>query len=110
MAGVNEEGADLRRFGRGVQGRRIAPGSGIAAEQRRSKAPSAAADDLAAIFDHVVGLVGQQLAVDAERPAQRAFNLRGTVIGRAQTARGAGDQRIERRDVGRRGFAQGEGH
>ncbi len=52
------------------------PRARIAAEQRRSKAPAAAADQLSRILDHEISLVGQQLAVDAERPAQRAFDLR----------------------------------
>src|SRR5882757_802804 len=106
VAWVDKESADLRRFSRRVKGRWIAPGAGVAAEQRRSKAPPAAAHNLPAIFDHEVSLVGQQLRIDAECAAQGTLNLRRTVILAAQDARGAGNQRIERRYIGKRGVAQ----
>src|SRR6266478_9201209 len=59
VTGIDEEGADLGRLRRGVEGGGIAPGAGVAAEQRRAKAPAAAADNRSAVLDHEICLVGQ---------------------------------------------------
>ena len=77
MVGIDEKGADFRRLGFGIEDGCIAPRAGVAAEQRRAEAPAAAAQESAlSLLDHEVGLVGQQLAVDAECAAQRALDLR----------------------------------
>jgi hypothetical protein len=51
-------------------------------------------------------LVGQQLGIHTECAPQRAFNLGGTVVLRAQGARRAGNERLQFRNVGKRGLAQ----
>ena len=102
---IDEEGTDLRRLGLGSRVEESRPARAIAAEQRRAKAPAAAADHLPVFLDHEISLVGQQLGVDPEGAAQRAFNLRGPVVLRAQTTRGTRDQCLERGHVGERGRA-----
>ena len=72
---------------------------GVAAEQGGAKAPTSAADEAAGIFHDEVGPVLEQLRVDAERAAQRALHLLGTVVLPAQAARRAGDQQCQCRDV-----------
>ena len=107
---IDEKRANLRRLGAWIEHRGIAAGSRVAAEQGRPEAPAAASDESAVFLGHKIGLIGQQLRIDAECAAQRAFDLRGPVVFRAQAPRGAGDQRFELRDIGERGLAKDDRH
>ena len=78
----------------------------VAAKQRASPAPSAAAREPAAGFDDEVAAVANELGIRAECAAQRAFDLLGRVVIPAELARGRGDQRAQRREIRERGAPQ----
>src|SRR5271169_2202965 len=59
VAGIDKERANLCGLGFWIEGGAVAVRAGVAAEQRRAKAPTAAADELSGVLDHVVSLVGQ---------------------------------------------------
>ena len=107
---IDEEGADLGRLGSWIEARRIAAAARIAAEQGRSVAPAAATEQSSVFFGQEIGLIGQELGIDAESAAQGAFDLCGPVVRGAQAARGTGDQRFDLRDVVERGLAQKDCH
>ena len=77
---------------RGIEQRGVAVGARVAAEQRRAKTPAAASGELAVFLGDEVGLIVEQLRVDAERAAQRPLDLGRPVVLHAQAARGARDQ------------------
>jgi hypothetical protein len=67
---------------------------------RRALQPPAAATAPTSSANEVVAAVGDELAVDAEQVAQRAVDLRGAVVGRAQPPHRALDEGGERGHVG----------
>jgi len=85
-------------------------GSRIAAEQGRPEAPAAATGYATVFHGDEIGLIGQQLRIDAECAAQGALDLRGPVVLRAQPPGGTGNQRFDLRDVGGCRFAQDDRH
>ena len=89
---IDEECANLRCIDRGIELGLVASRTRITAEQRAPLAPAAAGDELAVRFRDEVGAIQDQLRVDAERAAQRAFDLRRRVVIGAELARGARDQ------------------
>lgn len=109
MIRVDKKSADFRGLRFWVEYRGIAAGTRIAAEQRRSVTPSAAAHHLTAFIDNEIGLIGEQLTVDAEGASQGALDLLRTIIPGAQTARRSRDQILKGRYISYRGLAQG-GH
>ena len=97
---IDEKCADFRGLGARIEGRGIPAGVAVAAEQRRPETPAAAANHSIVLFGDKVSLVGKQLSVDPEGAAQRRFDLRGPVVGRAQSTGRAGDQGFDLRDIG----------
>ena len=93
---MNEKRTDARRFARGIQFRIITTGLMIASEKRFAFAPATAANQLAITchagvgrrrgFNGEVSCVADQLSIDAEDRAERALDLRGRIIIRAQAA------------------------
>jgi hypothetical protein len=103
---IDEKGADFRGLRPRVEHRRIPAGSRIAAEQGRPEAPAAAPGQPAVLFGQEVGPIGQELGIDPECAAQRAFDLRGPVVGRTQGPGRARNQRLDLNNVGGSGEAQ----
>jgi hypothetical protein len=97
---VNEERPDARRFGTGVQQWIIYRLRLVSPEQRSSATPATAGDDPSVGFDHKVGAIGDELAIDAEDIPDGGFGLRGRVVPDAERARGTGDQGLQVRNVG----------
>ena len=111
--GVHEDGADFGRVDGGVEQLRFADGSAIGAEESFAFGPSAAAGQAlmgfrigVERFGYEVGLVDEELGVEAEDRAERAFDLRGSVIAGLQATDGSFNQRVERGDVCGGGQAQ----
>ena len=96
---MDEEGADLRRIGRGIQLARIAILVRVAAEQGTAPAPAATPGELSVGLDHEVRAVADELRVDAKGAVQRALDLPRRVVGWAELTRGQGYQRGDRGQV-----------
>src|SRR6202034_3200114 len=75
-----------------------------------AKTHAAATDQPAVFFDRKISPVRQQLSIDTERTAQRALDLGGPVVVRAQPPGRPDDQRLDLRDVGEGGRAQCDHH
>jgi hypothetical protein len=103
---IHKERPDLRGIDCGIQFQRVALGMGIAAKQRAAATPATAADQPAFSFNDEIRAVINQLRVDAECAAQCAFNLLRSVISRAQSARGAGDESLELSSMRVRGLTE----
>jgi len=81
---MDEEGADLGRVRLRIELGGIAIGARVAAEQRASAAPAATGRETARRLDDEIAAVVNELRIDSERAAQRAFDLRRRVVGAAQ--------------------------
>ena len=110
---MHEDGADFGRVDDGVEQLGFADGSAIGAEESFAFGPSAAAGQAlmgfrigVERFGYEVGLVDEELGVEAEDGAERAFDLRGGVIAGLQATDGSFNQRVERGDVCGGGEAQ----
>ena len=110
--GVNEEGADFGGIDCGIEEICFANGSVVAAEEGFAMAPAAAAGQDSgarrACFGDEIGAVGDELSVEAEERAERAFDLCWSVVVSLQAADGGFDQRVKRGLIGVGGQAQGE--
>jgi hypothetical protein len=103
---VHEDGADFGRVDAGVEQLGFADGSATGAEESFAFGPSAAGGQAlmrfrigVESFGYEVGLVDEELGVEAEDGAERAFDLRGGVIAGLQATDGSFNQRVERGDV-----------
>jgi hypothetical protein len=74
------------------------PGLVVAAEERCTATPATAPDDVGAGLGDEIRAVGNEGAIEAERRAERGFDLR-VAIRRRQAAHGRIDQPFERRRV-----------
>src|ERR1700733_8391239 len=80
----------------------------VAAIQRLPFAPAAAAHDGCTggsryVFSDEIGLIPEELTIDAERRFQRAFNLRRCMVLRLQSA----NRNVDEREQGRHIFGCG---
>jgi len=90
-AGMDEDGTDFRGIYIRVEREGDAMGAVVASEEGVAKAPAAAAGEgfgFVCRLGDEVGLVGDQLGIEAECVAERAFNLRGIVVVLLQLADG----------------------
>ncbi len=118
--GVHEDGADLGEGGGiggvkcgGVAGRAgVRDGHGVAAAEGAAEAPAATGDEglwgVGGSSDEV-GLVGDELAVDAEGAADGGFDLGGGVIVGVEATDGGFYQSEDGGDIVEGGSADGEG-
>ena len=109
---MDEEGADFRGVGRGVEEAVVAAGAMVAAEGRFAAGPAAAGyqaadgDEVRWIFkrfDGEVGLIGDELGIKAEPGADGLVDLGGGIVVGLQAADGSLDERAEVGDVAGRG-------
>src|SRR5262249_24583775 len=95
VCGVDEESTDFRGIRGWIELYRIAPISRVAAEQRLAVAPSAARNDGVIRLHHAIRAVANELRIDADRAAQRAFHLFRRVLAAAELARRLRDERLQ---------------
>lgn len=110
---MDEDGADFCGVVVGIQEFGFADGGVVGAKESFAFAPAAAGDDGFCIFGSFgfgdeVGLVGDELCIEAEDSAEGAFDLRGSVVSRLEDADGRFDEGVERWDVGWSGEADME--
>ncbi len=117
---MDEDSADFGEGGRvgGVEGGGVALDAavghahGVTAAEGAAEAPASAGDEGGGVVcggGDEVGLVGDELAVDAEGGADGAVDLRGGVIVFLEAADGLLDEGHEGGDVVGSGCADGEG-
>jgi len=108
VAGVDEDGADFCGVGGRIEEGCFAAGAVVAAEEGPAIAPAAAAGDNAGLNGGPGGVkrlrdevspVIDELGVEAESVAERAFDLRGSVVVLLQLADGLLNQRAQGGDV-----------
>ena len=97
VMGMDEDGADFCGVDGGIEESCFAVGAVVAAEESAPVAPTATAGDDAGLngspggvkrLSDKVGLVFDELGIEAECVAERAFNLRGIVVVLLQLADG----------------------
>ena len=102
VMGMDEDGADFCGVASGIEEGRFAAGAVVAAEEGLAIAPTAAAGEDAGLnggpggvkrLSDEVGPVFNELGVEAERVAECAFDLRGSVVVFLQLADGLLNQR-----------------
>ena len=94
--GMNEDGANFGGVGGGIEKVGFAEGGVVAAEEGFAFAPTAAGDDgfcgeAGGCFRYEIGLVGEELGVEAENGAEGAFDLCGSVVVGLEDADGGFD-------------------
>src|SRR5580658_10020794 len=100
---MHKYGADAGGFGQRVQQPGVAAGASIRAEQRPARTPAAAGDQGVRLLRgkrNEVRCVQNELRVEPQRSAERAFNLSQGVIARLQTTDRELNQAVKRRDIG----------
>ena len=112
--GVDENGADFGGVGSGIEKFGFADGGVVAAEEGFAFAPAAAGDDgscagVAGCFRDKIGLVGDELSVEAKNGAESAFDLSGSVVIRLEDADRGFDEGVESGNVCLSGEADVEG-
>src|SRR5262249_5084061 len=103
--GVDGEGADFSGVGGGSQKLTVTGGGRGTADKSFASAPGAACgyDGFSSgvgRFDDEIGLVGDELRIEAEDSAEGAFDLSGSVVVGLKDADGRFDEGAERRNVG----------
>jgi len=106
VIGVDEDGADLCGVGGRIEEGSFAAGAVVTAEEGAAIAPAATAGDKAGVVRRLgdeVGTVFDELGIEAERVAERTFDLRGRVVMLLQRANRLLNQRAQSGDVSGRG-------
>src|SRR5262249_39386561 len=93
---VDEERANARRLGFGIEPIVDAGLVLVAPEQRAPSAPSTSGDDRTVVLDHEVRSIREELRVHAENVNQGGFDYFGAVMSRAQPAHRITNQCAER--------------
>lgn len=100
---VDEDGSNLGSVGGGVEPFGDPAGAVVAAEEGFAETPASAAGQDAGIGQGLgdeVGLVGDELCIEAESVAYRSFHLHGGIVVGLQPADGLLDESVERGDIG----------
>lgn len=106
--GMHEEGADFGGVRGWIEEGIFARDPDVAAVQRLTSAPAAAADDYpAAGFRDEIGAVGDELAINSEDFAQSGVDLLRTVVAGLQATDGGVDEVAQDWDIGVPGDADG---
>src|SRR5689334_6007960 len=95
----DEERADAAGFARGIE-QRIGTGlRTVCSEQRASPAPAAARHDCLLMGNDEIGLVSDELRIDAEYVASDRLGLSLRVVTRAELAARARNERLEQGQI-----------
>ena len=82
----------------------------VAPKQGAATTPATTPDNHASEFGHKISTIVDELAVYAERSAQRRLDLLGAICARTQGARRIRDELLEPRLIGALGLANVVGH
>jgi len=99
--GMNEDSAHLSGVGCWVEQLGFTAGAAVCAEESLAFGPSTAACQPLSVdgFCDKVGAIRNELCVDAQDGAERAFDLRGRIVVRLQAPRRGFNQRVQGPDV-----------
>src|SRR5713101_8103632 len=105
MLRMNEEGANPGGFGFGIEFGCVTSLILVAAKQRPSLTPTAAANQLAIIIGDEISPIENQIRIDAKNRFDGAFDLLFGIVGAAQATRGGNDELLDGEAISERGFA-----